>query len=800
MRWAHLVILAAILITAAFLRFYGLGWLPPGLFHDEAAIGLDALDVLKTGQFPVYFERTTGGQEPLFGYLTALSFVALGPGIPAMRVVAPAVGLLTVAVTYALGQEMHGRWVALVAALLMAVSYWHVHVSHTSFRAITLPLMAGLTFLLLWRALARGAPWRYALAGLSGAVTMYTYQSSRLFPLLIALAFLYLWACRGRRFSWPGVAGFAGTMAAVTVPLAWYYLNHPIVFSARIEQVGAGGADVWEGLANTLGMFSLQGDITWKFNLPGKPVFDPLVSGLFYLGTIVSLRRWRQPPYGLLLLWVAVMLLPTILSTESPHFLRAMGIMPAVYLLPGVGAIWLVGLLGRWAGALSGSRAASLVYLVLAVWLAVGATTTYRDYFGEWAASPNSYEVYNGDVQDAARYLNTLDGSQTAMFSTQYYRHYTVLFLERRSLDLRWFDGRQSLPLPEPDGRDVVYIYPASAMPARSLIESVLGPESLVKEGHGPHGQLSFLAYRLSAARLTRARSNLVPPTLTSARIGREVELMGYQAGGRGAAVRPEVRPGETLPLTLYWRVLQGTDADYSFFSHLLDTDGRMWGQGDTNKYWSQEWRPGDLVLGRYDIEVDSKTPAGRYTIEVGVFDRQTGTRLGVSTGGEAKSLEAAKVAQLTQPSLEGAGQAMGTRFGDAIELRAFGRAGAGQGLRLPSRVRAGELLDISLFWRASGLIQEDYTVFLHLLDASGHMVAQADSQPQGGAFPTSFWDPDEVVADRLQLTVPANIPPGSYELRIGLYQLSTGRRLPVSGVSALGDQAALGQLEVAAP
>src|SRR3972149_5569169 len=211
---------------------------------------------------------------------------------------------------------MFGRWVGLTAALLMTVSYWHVHESHTSFRAITLPLMVGTTFLLLWRALKRQGAVAFLLAGLSAAATMYTYQSSRVFPLLLALVFLYLWVCLGPGLPWRGLAIFAGVIVVFTVPLAWYYIGHPELFYARIDQVGAGGEAALDSLANAIGMFSYQGDISWKFNLPGKPVFDPAVSVLFYLGVAVALWRWRQPAYGLVLLWTGVMLLPSALSTE----------------------------------------------------------------------------------------------------------------------------------------------------------------------------------------------------------------------------------------------------------------------------------------------------------------------------------------------------------------------------------------------------------------------------------------------------------------------------------------------------
>ena len=77
---------------------------------------------------------------------------------------------------------------------------------------------------------------------------------------------------------------------------------------------------------------------------------------------------------------------------------------------------------------------------------------------------------------------------------------------------------------------------------------------------------------------------------------------------------------------------------------------------------------------------------------------------------------------------------------------------------------------------------ETDYTVFVHLLDAAGNSVAQADSQPQAGAYPTSFWDAGEVVGDAHVIELPATLAPGEYEIEIGWYVLSTGARLPVDG------------------
>jgi len=72
--------------------------------------------------------------------------------------------------------------------------------------------------------------------------------------------------------------------------------------------------------------------------------------------------------------------------------------------------------------------------------------------------------------------------------------------------------------------------------------------------------------------------------------------------------------------------------------------------------------------------------------------------------------------------------------------------------------------------------------VFIHLLDATGQIVAQHDGQPRNGAYPTSVWDAGEVVADEHVLDLPADLPTGAYRLRVGWYLPGTGDRLPVAG------------------
>jgi len=108
---------------------------------------------------------------------------------------------------------------------------------------------------------------------------------------------------------------------------------------------------------------------------------------------------------------------------------------------------------------------------------------------------------------------------------------------------------------------------------------------------------------------------------------------------------------------------------------------------------------------------------------------------------------------------------------------------------------RTGDTLNVTLFWRASAAMGYDYTVFVHLLDANGNVVAQHDGQPTWQLpIPTSTWQPGETLRDRHPILLPADLPPGEYRLRVGVYFWQTLERLPVMENGApVGDSVELG-------
>ena len=104
------------------------------------------------------------------------------------------------------------------------------------------------------------------------------------------------------------------------------------------------------------------------------------------------------------------------------------------------------------------------------------------------------------------------------------------------------------------------------------------------------------------------------------------------------------------------------------------------------------------------------------------------------------------------------------------------------QGYRLdPVEPDRGQDVHLTLYWEALRDSSEDYTVFTHLLDASGQLRGQVDSEPFEGMFPTSSWPKGMLVADRYDITVAPDAPTGEYQIAVGMYDLETMKRLEIS-------------------
>jgi hypothetical protein len=278
------------------------------------------------------------------------------------------------------------------------------------------------------------------------------------------------------------------------------------------------------------------------------------------------------------------------------------------------------------------------------------------------------------------------------------------------------------------------------------------------------------------------------PPPMqvpVQANFGDKITLLGYDLPHR------RVSPGDSFPLTLHLRAEQTMGQNLVIFNHLLDREAVQRGGVDRvpqNYYTTLLWVPGEIVSDAYQVPVEATAPPGIYWLDVGFYpsDRptqslplvvngrpidRTGVRLGpVKVGGSPPevTVTAAKPDYLLNLSFGAQGQ---------ITLLGFNLTGVA-GQSIDDSPRPGFKPTLTLFWQAQANPPTDYTVFVHLVAPDGHLVAQADSPPAAGAYPTSLWDPGEIIIDSHPLP---DLPPGRYAIRVGLYRPETGERLPVA-------------------
>jgi hypothetical protein len=94
--------------------------------------------------------------------------------------------------------------------------------------------------------------------------------------------------------------------------------------------------------------------------------------------------------------------------------------------------------------------------------------------------------------------------------------------------------------------------------------------------------------------------------------------------------------------------------------------------------------------------------------------------------------------------------------------------------------------LSVTLQWTALSSPNVDAKVFMHVVDkASGQVVAQNDHQPNGGWFPTNFWQKGDAIDDPFEIALPAEINAEQVELQVGMYDALTQERLPAVAITS---------------
>lgn len=257
---------------------------------------------------------------------------------------------------------------------------------------------------------------------------------------------------------------------------------------------------------------------------------------------------------------------------------------------------------------------------------------------------------------------------------------------------------------------------------------------------------------------------------------GDKVELIGYQVGVDRA------KAGQFVPVTLYWRSLSQMRQNYTIGLSVLDQNGGAQGKvaafpGHGN-YPTSLWNKGEIIKDTYQVRIGPRYPAPSLaSLYVALYEYPSEEHLLVFDSQGEEIGHAAIFGRLpvdrAQPGKYDVETTLDYTLGDKAVLI---------GYDVDDTLTSTGCGCITLYWRASGDITDEYTVFVHIVDQEGQTAAQRDSPPRGGWYPTSYWQVDQIVPDQHCLRFPANVQPGRYKAYAGMYLLETMQRLPVFG------------------
>ena len=282
---------------------------------------------------------------------------------------------------------------------------------------------------------------------------------------------------------------------------------------------------------------------------------------------------------------------------------------------------------------------------------------------------------------------------------------------------------------------------------------------------------------------LSQAAIEAIPNRL-DVNFGGVIKLLGYDLPVTNIQypIPNTLIPGDALTITLYWQSLDKMKAealakDYAVFVHLLDENDLILAQRNTfpglGSFPTTLWQAGDAIADTYTLPLPETTYAPNSAqLEVGLYDFATGDRLLVygPDGKPASDNVRFEQIEVMPRSETGLPNPVHFNFGNKIAL-----AGYEMDRR---KVSAGEAIHLTLYWRGLIEMENDYTVFVHLLREGDQIWAGADRQPQDGAAPTSTWSQGQTVVDKYKLVIASDAPPDVYEVEVGLYLAETGERL----------------------
>ena len=751
-------LLVLVILLAFALRVYDLGerefWFDEVLSANVSGLGWEgAVEHLRSAPF----------EHPPLYYLSLYPWqLAAGTTEFAFRFYSVFWGTLFVPLLYLLIRRLAGRRVALVAALLAALSPFLVAYSQEARMYSLLSCLSLMALLSFHNALQRpDRPGWWLVYMALVAVGMVTHY---FFGLLWAagVAYLLLEGLRTRRLP---LWGMGLQILFLLMVVAWFVAAPG--FRVTLVEVLAGNAAF---------------DLAYKLNKVMPTLMLSEVSG----GTVpleahvLAIGSWL-----LVLIGVWWSRRGDVLGPRDWRFLMVFLVVPLVgsFLIP-------YGVLGRHLAYILAPLMAFMALGLLALgrwgrpWLAVGIlalllSSTY--------GLATHYTDEGGDLGQAVAYIDEQAQAGDLILLTQPLQSHLMEYYNAG----RW---------------PVRFVPTTVAPPTAAQVDEALTPLSRAHQRLwlGPVGPWTADPERLVDRWLTanafQAEKTWFPASSSVALYFTDDGALMPQEVGQplwGGGIRLEslslgpleVRANDAVRIRCHWRAGDDLDERYVVNLRLVDDEGRVWAERHSEPCGG--WCPTDTwAAGRYSVDqhallIPPGTPPGTYQLQVAWTALEGGGALPVERDGE--HTEQITVAQVTvlRPEGEGAGpwtlpNPLRATFGGEVTL-------LGYQPRIVE-VQPGQTIHLETYWRAEKAPSDDYDLLVELVDWRGTGVASWKTKPTAGFFPTSAWQAGDYVRGEHDLRLPGTLRPGRYRLQLALLTPGderpeeSGERLALSG------------------
>ncbi|MGQ9628250.1 MAG: glycosyltransferase family 39 protein [Anaerolineae bacterium] len=760
--------LCLLLILAFALRLYRLQ--SQSIWWDEG----HSITVARHDLASIPTLRAMDVHPPLYFYLLHIWMGWAGESEFALRFLSLFFGLLALALLYRLGREMGGLDFGLMAAALGAFSPMYVAYSQEVRMYAMVTALSLLSNYFLYRLF-------FDEKGRSGILTWAGYV---LFTALsLYTHYFFLFVLIFQNLFWVTLALLRARQAEEN--------RKALIFLAEMARWGAGQLGVLALLSPQLALatrqiwayenvnlsppsletFALQ---CWQAFTTGLTIgFEkaaPLMGGLALLlavgllpGRLAVLKRVPSGTVCFLSAWFFMPLLVYYLVLQrrasfAPRYM--MLVTPALFLLLAF-ALWRM---RRW-----------LRGIGMALVLAVFVFSLHSYYFDE--------AYFKDDTRGLARFLEEKATERDVVFIDvphpldYYYPQGRYLFVDVHTIAHVLTEACQ--------GKERLFFirWRQSDTDPRGAV-----PFLLDKYGQFS-GERSFRGYDAVWYRLPEDASfSLADFVPAEVNFGGKVALVGKDFGGRGqgeTSTEEEVKrnlvpAGRKMWAALQWQVKAPSQENYKAALYLQDAWGHKIAQADKDllndrHLRSSAWNAGEVAINVYTLAIPPGTPPGEYALLASVYDPNTLKKLDVldeagAPQGTSALLGKMRVARPEVPpqaeSLE-IQNPLRLPLNEEIEFLGYDRA--------PGPLQPGEMLPLTLYWRARKDVQSDYLLSLCIEDEEGQTWGKEESRPVAGTYPTFKWRAGEIVCDRHDWLLPPDAPQGQYPLHLALINHADG-------------------------